>query len=223
MNPSTITLRREEAADYCEVESLIREAFWNLHAPGCNEHYLAHILRTSSAFVPELDIVAEADGRIIGSIMYTRSHLLTDAGEQIDTLTFGPLAVLPSYQGQGIGGQLVRHSCALAREAGCPAIFIYGDPDYYRRFGFVPAETFGIATAQNEYHPALLVCELKHGFLAGKPGRFVESDVFDTLDDAACAVFDKQFPLKELESGSPSQQRFQVLACGGKPRTLPNK
>ena len=118
MNPTTVTFRREEPADEREVENLIREAFWNRYTPGCNEHYLAHVLRRSPASVPELDILAEADGRVIGSILYARAKILLDAGGELPVLTFGPIAVLPDYQGQGVGGQLIRHTQALAREAG---------------------------------------------------------------------------------------------------------
>ena len=62
-----ITIRNEAARNFSEVERLTREAFWNVHVPGCGEHYLAHILRTHGDFVPELDLVAEAGGRKPGA------------------------------------------------------------------------------------------------------------------------------------------------------------
>ncbi len=54
-----LSLRREAPEDYRAVEEMTREAFWNVHVPGCCEHYLAHMLRKSAAFLPELDLVAE--------------------------------------------------------------------------------------------------------------------------------------------------------------------
>ena len=52
-----ITIRNEEEKDRAEVEDVIRKAFWNLYIPGCNEHYLAHIMRSHPDFLPELDFV----------------------------------------------------------------------------------------------------------------------------------------------------------------------
>ena len=54
---------RKEPKDYRAVE-MIRESFWNLNAPGCDEHYLAHLLRTHPDFIPQLDFVAEKEGRL---------------------------------------------------------------------------------------------------------------------------------------------------------------
>ena len=68
-----IQIRNEEEKDYKEVEAIIRKSFYNLYVPGCVEHYLAHVMRRHEDFVPELDLVLEMDGKIIGSIMYTLS------------------------------------------------------------------------------------------------------------------------------------------------------
>jgi len=217
MNPTTVTFRREEPADEREVENLIREAFWNRYTPGCNEHYLAHVLRRSPASVPELDILAEADGRVIGSILYARAKILLDAGGELPVLTFGPIAVLPDYQGQGVGGQLIRHTQALAREAGGNAILIYGDPRYYGRFGFVAAETYGIGTRQNTYLAALQAYELKEGALTGAAGRFAEGDVYD-VNETAAAAYDRMFPPKMKEKGNAAQRRFQESLKQCRPR-----
>lgn len=69
-----LTIRQEVPADYRAVEELTRRAFWNLYVPGCTEHYVAHILRGHADFIPELDLVLELGGRIIGSVMYTRAN-----------------------------------------------------------------------------------------------------------------------------------------------------
>ena len=64
-----ICVRNEAEADHRTVENVIRRAFWNLYVPGCAEHYVAHVMRPHGDFVPELDLVLERDGQIIGSIM----------------------------------------------------------------------------------------------------------------------------------------------------------
>ena len=153
MEPFTIRLERED--DYRAVENLTREAFWNHHVPGCNEHYLAHVLRQSDCFLPELDFVAEANGELIGNIMYTKANVLCDNGETFPALSFGPLSVLPEWQGKGVGSALVRHSLMRAGELGYSSVLIYGDPAYYLRLGFLAAELFEIGSADDYYADAL--------------------------------------------------------------------
>ncbi len=63
-------IRHEKSEDYRIVEELTRKAFWNIHVPGCNEHYLVHVMRKHKDFIPELDYVIEKDKKIIGNIMY---------------------------------------------------------------------------------------------------------------------------------------------------------
>lgn len=212
-----LTLRPETMADRRAVEELTRAAFWNHYAPGCVEHYLAHILRDIAAFVHELDFVAVHDGQIVGNIMYTRAAVHGDSGEVRPVLCFGPLSVLPEFQGRGVGTRLIQHTKALARDLGHTAILIYGDPAFYKRVGFIPAEDFSIGTAQNTYAAALLACELVPGALAHCPGRFVEDEAFNFAPDRA-AEFDRTFPQRERVSGLLSQQRFAQLSAMIRPR-----
>ena len=81
-----LNIRNETPADYQTVEDLTRRAFYNLYVPGCHEHYLVHVMRDHPDFVPELDFVLERDGEIIGSILYTRSTLTSEAGERREAL-----------------------------------------------------------------------------------------------------------------------------------------
>ena len=72
---TNLTIRNEKASDYRAVEELVREAFWNLYVPGCNEHFVLHNLRNSIDFIPELDIIAEKEGQIVGQIAYSRGNI----------------------------------------------------------------------------------------------------------------------------------------------------
>ena len=210
-------IRLEQPEDYRAVEHLTREAFWNHHVPGCDEHYLAHVLRESECFVPELDFVAVRNGEILGNIMYTRAKVFCDNGESIPALSFGPLSVHPQWQGKGVGSALVRHSLQKASALGHTAVLIYGDPAYYSRLGFLAAETFGIGTADDSYADALQALELVAGALRGKSGRFMEDHAYE-VDETASAEFDKSFPPKEKREGLPSQLKFLQHVSMRRPR-----
>lgn len=212
-----IELRPEGPADFRAVEELTRNAFWNHHAPGCDEHYLAHILRESSDFVPELDYVAVHDGTVVGNIMYTRAKIVLDRSGEREVLCFGPLAVDPAFQGRGVGGALIERTKTLARELRYKAILIFGDPEYYSRFGFIPAEQYGVGTSWGVYIISLQALELQPGALENCAGYFQESGDYQ-IDPEASAAFDKGFPPKEKVSGLPSQERFQWIIQQTKPR-----
>lgn len=63
-----IALRTAQPADYAGTEHVTREAFWNYYVPGCNEHYLLHIMRGSLSFIPELDVVAVHAAALSGTL-----------------------------------------------------------------------------------------------------------------------------------------------------------
>lgn len=93
-----IKLRIEQSSDYHETENITREAFWNHYSPGCDEHYLLHIMRNHPKFVPELDIVAEHNNKIVGNVVCLKSFIMADDGNQYEVLSLGPISVLPEYQ-----------------------------------------------------------------------------------------------------------------------------
>ncbi len=204
-----LVLRLETPHEYQAVENLTREAFWNVHVPGCDEHWLAHVLRDSADFIPELDYVAILGDRLVGNIMYARSRILTAGKGSVPTLTFGPVSVLPDYQGQGIGSALIRHTLCLATGLGYESVVIYGDPEYYKRFGFVAGEIYGLLTKDGYISPALMALELVQGSLNNLDGRFVESDAY-SLDPVAVESFEAKFPFKS-KANTPGQLRFQEL------------
>lgn len=204
-----VELRRESEKDYFEAENVIREAFWNHFVPACDEHYILHIMRNSPDFVPELDTVATYKGKIVGCIAYIKSHIISDDGKQIEVLTLGPIGVLPEYQRKGIGGKMIEYTRNIAKNMGFRAIFLYGDPDYYTRNGFISAESKGIRNEENMYHNAMHACELYDGALNGIKGRFIEHSIYKVNEQDA-KKFDSNFPKKEIIVGTPSQIKFKM-------------
>ena len=210
MNRIDCIIRRERPEDYRTVENVIREAFWNRYVPGCTEHYFAHMAREHSDFVSELDFVAEVNGEVVGSVMYTLSHLVDDDGEEKTVLTFGPIAVLPKYQRQGLSRALLEHSFAGAKEMGFDAIVIFGDACNYASRGFVSCKKHNVCLGEDLFPTALLVKELVPGALDGRRWFYRESDASQCCENSeAVEQFDRQFPPKE-KAWQPSQEVFFI-------------
>jgi putative acetyltransferase len=205
-----LMIRKERENENSAVEELTREAFWNVHVPGCSEHFILHNLRNSIDFIPELDFIAEKEGQIVGHIAYSRGIMKGKQGAEEEVISFGPVSVLPMLQKQGIGSALITHTIDIARTMGYPAICIYGDPRYYSRFGFRCAEKYEIKTPDDKFAVALQVLELKRGVLENMPGRFIESTASE-VDANKFAEYDATFPHKD-KAETDSQREFRLLA-----------
>ena len=203
-----ITLRLEEEKDYRVVEELTREAFWNVYFPGCNEHLLIHNLRDAKEFIKTLDFVAFHNDKIVGNIVYAEAKIKNSDKEHA-VLTFGPLSVLPEYQNRGIGGKLINHTVKIAQEMGQKAIIIYGDPEYYKRFGFKASKEYRITNKDKKYPAALLVLELYPHALKGIEGIFNEGKAYE-INEAELKEFDTGFSAKE-KTVTKKQERFLEL------------
>jgi len=200
---SGLHIRKETPDDYYAVEELTREAFWEFGAIEqtiCDEHLLVHKLRSTESFIPELSIVAEMGANIVGHIAYSKSKVVDDNGNEHDTLTFGPLSVLPEYQGLGIGKTLMKHSFEAARGLGFRAVIIFGHPDYYPRVGFRRAAEFGITTSDGRTFDPFMAIELFPGALDGIKGKYYIDSVYEQLSQEEALEFDKRFPHKQAHA-----------------------
>lgn len=104
------------------------------------EATLVSWLRTDAGWVPELSLVAVEDGVVVGHVVCTRAHV--DDGP---ALGLGPVSVLPERQQSGIGSALMHAVLSAADALDERLVGLLGEPAYYRRFGFVPAESVGIS------------------------------------------------------------------------------
>lgn len=205
---STLIIRNEIENDYRAVETATRNAFWNLNVLGCDEHYLAHIMREHEDFIPELDFVVELDGQIVGNVMYTKSKLIDEVGNEKQILTFGPISVDPNYQRRGYSKKLLEHSFVKALELGYDVIVIFGNPDNYVSRGFKSCKKYNICLENDVFPTAMLVKELKSGALDGRKWIFVESSVYNINCNEA-QKFDELFEFKEKKY-QPSQEEFYI-------------
>ena len=205
-----IVIRNEEEKDYRRVEEITRKAFWNLYVPGCNEHYLVHVIRSHIDFLPELDFVIEVDDQIIGNIMYTKAKLIDEAGEEKEILTFGPVCILPEYQRRGYGKTLMEHSFEQAIAMGYDVIVIFGNPNNYVSSGFKSCKKFNIGL-ENETYPSAMMCkELRPNVLDGRKWVYHDSPVMD-IDQQEAERFDAGLEKMEKKV-EPSQEEFYIYS-----------
>ena len=141
---NNLHIRLEQPQDYFTTEFLTRESFWNVYRPGCTEHYVLNQYRTNPDFMPELSFVMEADGKIIGHVMYSKAELTTGDGRRIPSWTFGPISIHPDYRRKGYGLKLLSYSIEKAREIGVGFLCMEGNIEFYRHAGFVLASELGI-------------------------------------------------------------------------------
>jgi len=195
-------LRRERPEDRYAVESISRDAHWygnwDMKPQVCDEPLLVHRLRQSPSYIPELHYVAELDGKLVGHILYCTSKIVDDAGKEYETITFGPLSVLPEYQNQGIGKALMRHTFKEAKCLGYRAILIFGHPDYYPSMGFRRASEFGISDSDGESYDPFMAYPLYEAALDGISGRYYLDPAYHGWSQEDALEYDKKFPAKEV-------------------------
>ena len=206
---SNLVIRNEKKSEWRTVEEVTREAFWNYFQPGADEHFILHKLREHADFIKELDFVAELDGKIVGSIVYSKAYIEKLDGSKYDVICFGPVCVLPSYRKLGVGRKLIEHSANVAADLGHKAIIIYGDPRYYGRLGFRCGEKYDITSKEGKFSVSLMTKVLVPGALDDAAGKFFESSAFN-IDPSELEAFDSSFP-PGIKEETESQREFNVL------------
>ncbi|RAM37105.1 N-acetyltransferase [Arthrobacter globiformis] len=165
-----VVLRSEQPGDRDAVLALTAEAFAVSPVTGLpveGEPVEVRVLRelfVADEYLPELSIVAELDGEIVGHVISTRAWV-----EDLQLLGLGPIGVTPRLQRHGIGSALMRETVVRANAAGEKGIALLGSTDYYSRFGFVPASTLGIEAPDRKWgdHFQLLPLALWPGGVHG--------------------------------------------------------
>jgi putative acetyltransferase len=140
-----VIIRPEIAADEDAIRKVNDEAFG-----GPLEAKLIDAIRASDRFLPELSLVAVSEGQTRGHVI--SSYVDVEPGAR-RVLQVGPLAVLPSHQGRGIGSALMEETIRIADARGEPLLLIEGNPKYYERFGFTRADAAGIQPPEEARAP----------------------------------------------------------------------
>ena len=146
-----VEIRPEQISDHQQIRRVVAEAFGSNVEPDLVER-----IRASPEFVPEMALVAEVgddgDRHIVGHVMISAAVIRYAEGTR-RIVMLSPLAVSSAHQRRGIGGALVRAATAIADQLGEPLVVLEGSPQYYSRFGFDPAERYGITIHLPDWAP----------------------------------------------------------------------
>jgi len=127
-----------------------------------------------------VSLVAEKAGEVVGHIAF--SPVTLEGHPNAPGLAgLGPMAVRPDLQRRGIGSRLVRDGLAACSAAGLRAVVLLGHPEYYPRFGFVPASRFSLRCVYDAPDEAFMALELRPGALAGLAGTLHYAPAFDLV------------------------------------------
>lgn len=134
-----LEIRSEEEKDFEEIYNVVKRAFETAEHSDGNEQDLVVALRDSENFVPKLALVAIKNNKIVGYILFTKVKI----GEH-EELALAPLAILPEYQKQGIGAELIKQGHEIAKRLGYHYSIVLGSEKYYPKFGYIPATEYKI-------------------------------------------------------------------------------
>ncbi len=158
-----VVTRREAPEDFAAVREVNERAFGQPEEAGIIDR-----LRSRGKVL--LSLVAVREDRVVGHILFTR--VFVESGEEgFTAVGLGPMAILPELQKQGIGSLLVREGLDACRQEGHEAVVLVGHPEYYPRFGFVPASRYGLTCEFEVPNEVFMAVELREGALAGRTGR----------------------------------------------------
>lgn len=142
-----VNIRSEQVKDYAQIAEINNLAFTGMALTGIlgeanrlgnvgkAEMLLVDVLRHAPDFDPDLALVAEVDGRVVGHALFYPYRAFIQ-GEEVAAVGLHPIATHPDFQKQGIGGALMVEGHRRCQEKGYVFAFLYGHPDYYPRFGY---------------------------------------------------------------------------------------
>jgi predicted N-acetyltransferase YhbS len=154
-----VVIRRETPREFSQIYELVRIAFQTAKVSNGKEQDFVNDLRGGGNYIPELALVAEEKGKLIGHIMFTRSCIV-NGDNKFETLLLAPISVVLESRNKGIGSALIGEGFKLAREMGYKSVVLVGDPAFYHRFGFQTASNWGIKPTHPIPDENVMACEL---------------------------------------------------------------
>jgi putative acetyltransferase len=165
------TIRPEKPEDIPAIRHVNTLAFGQP-----NEADLVDALRRAGVLT--ISLVAVKDDLIVGHIAFSSVTIASDTNT-IEAIGLGPMAVLPEFQRQDIGSQLVEAGLEACRQTDYSIVVVLGHPEYYPRFGFTPSKPHGIVWERDVPEEVFMVKEVKEGALLQTKGVVKYRPEFD--------------------------------------------
>ena len=143
------------------------------------EANLVNDLLSDPSAKPLYSFLAINNDKAVGHILFT-SALIEGTQNDASISLLAPLAVIPDFQKQGVGGKLVEHGLQHLTNAGVDLVFVLGHPGYYPRYGFEPAGVQGFEAPYpipEEHANAWMVQELRPGVIGSVSGKVKCADM----------------------------------------------
>jgi putative acetyltransferase len=170
-----IQIRETKITDFVNIMTVEEQAF------GYDKEAIltANLLKDKTA-EPTLSLLAFHNSKAIGHILFTRVYMNEMIADQALIHILAPLAVIPEYQKQGIGGLLINEGLKILKEMDSEMVFVLGHMEYYPKYGFIPdADKLGYSAPYpipEEFANAWMVQSLNPNGFVIKKGRVICSN-----------------------------------------------
>jgi predicted N-acetyltransferase YhbS len=175
-------IRKVNKDEFEYIEEFVYEIFKNTdYTDGILERKLVREIRESQYYIPELDLLAEEDGKILGHFIMSKFPISNQYQEEM--LLLSPVSVAIKRQRQGLGKQMLRGGIEQAKKMGYKGIIVEGDPAFYNQLGFVTSTKFGIKASEKNIPPSedcLMAMELYEDGLKNISGE-VDFSIYNSL------------------------------------------
>lgn len=160
-----MSIRESKSEDLKSIRLVHEDAFGK--PEGKVVAQLACDILADESAKPLLSVVAEDDGKIVGSIIF--SSVKIEDNEKLSAYILAPLAVLKNCQQQGWGTKLINHGLEALKKRSADLVLVLGDPNYYTRTRFKADHSIE-PPYKLEYPEAWMALELKPGILVKAKG-----------------------------------------------------
>lgn len=152
-------VREEQAHDHSSVSKITYDAFCGLYermkwTHPVTEHKIIEKLRESGEMA--LSLVAEVDKEVAGHVAFSK---VTIDGKDVNWYALGPVSVRVDLQRRGIGTELIKTGLARVRDLGARGVVLVGDPNFYKRFGFIQNDSLVVENTPPEFVLSLAFAE----------------------------------------------------------------
>lgn len=160
-------IRETQESDLEEVFNLIHSSFSNK----AESDLVKQLISDGDVLI---NLVVESSDTIIGNVVVSQITMEPDIGLFCGGVA--PLSVLPDQQSLGVGSRLMEEAINESRKLGIDALFLLGDPNYYKRFGFT------VSKLKNDYSlEHFQELELTEGYLVNIKSKVTYANAFLNL------------------------------------------